>query len=103
MALPLHGENAPFHGARRRHGNAAHRLASRGAPAGVQEGAGKSILTGKEKQHIRTETKPIVTRASFFKNCARASDECVDEAVNKKLAAATAWPKGCQAGGAQAR
>jgi len=70
---------------------------------GVPAGAGKSILTGKEKQHIRTETKPIVTRASFFKNCARASDECVDEAVNKKLAAATAWPKGCQAGGAQAR
>jgi len=63
----------------------------------VQVGAGKSILTGKEKQHIRSETKPIVTRASFFKNWARASREGVDEAVNKKLAAATARQKSYQA------
>jgi len=65
---------------------------------GVQAGAGKSILTGKEKQHIRTETKPIVTCASVFENRARASREGVDEAVNKKLAAATAWPRAVRRG-----
>jgi len=55
------------------------------------------MLTGKEKEHIRTETKPIVTRASRFDNWARASREWVDEAVNKKQAAATAWQKSDQA------
>lgn len=67
----------------------------------MKAGAGKRILTEKEKEHIRTETKPIVTRASLFENWARASREWVDEAVNKKLAAATAWQKSYQTARAQ--
>jgi len=63
----------------------------------VKAGTGKRTLTGKGKQHIRTETKPIVTRVSLFENWARASDEWVDEAVNKKRAAVTAWQKSYQA------
>jgi len=84
-------------GARRRCGHEADRFESRGEPAGVKAGAGTRILTEKEKEHIRTKTKPIVTRASLFENWARASREGVDEAVNKKLAAATAWQKSYKA------
>jgi hypothetical protein len=63
----------------------------------VKARTGKRTLTAKGKQHIRIETKPIVTRGSLFKNRARASDEWVDEAVNKKRAAVTAWQESYQA------
>jgi hypothetical protein len=97
MALPPQSENVRFHVARRGHGNEAQRFESTGAPAGVKAQAGKGILTRKEKEHIRTETKPIVIRASLFENWARASREGVDEAVNKRLPAATAWQRSYQA------
>ena len=74
------------------------RFASRqGANRQGEAGTGKRTLTREEKQHIRAETKQIVMRVSLFENCARASDECVDEAVNKKRAAVTARQKSDQA------
>ena len=64
--------------------------------------SGKMELTKEEKEHIRAETKQIVTCAVFCENGNGASRQRVDRAVIERQTVVKNWQRSCQAERTQA-